>query len=1033
MSETILKAMMQLFAIVAKPENSEAERHVVENFLRNQLNEDHVITHLNMYDAFVTQLHLTSKRKEGQAKRTSLNSVKILRICNEINQELEQNQKLVVLLRLMEMTHTTSKIGAQEQEFVKTVSDAFNIDSHEYKLLDAFVNASESAIPDFPQILTLVTQPDTTVQHRHQICVEGLRHPVCVVQVPSVGIYAIKLLGKMALILNGQSIHNDRIHVFNPGSSLRSAKLKPVYYSDVVARFLTADQSQRIVFEAKDISFAFPSGKLGLRNINIYEQSGKLVGIMGGSGAGKSTLLNVLNGNERPSQGAVCINGIQVHTQRHALEGVIGHISQDDLLIEELTVFENLFYNAKLCFGNLNEHDITKKCIALLSDLGLGDTRDLKVGSPLDKTISGGQRKRLNIALELIREPAVLFVDEPTSGLSSRDSENIMDLLKELALKGKLIFVVIHQPSSEIYKMFDRMIILDLGGYPIYYGNPIDAITYFKHRIDHVNADESECFHCGNVNPEQIFNIIESKVVDEYGNLTYNRKISPASWNQHYNERIAPHIHQQADYSPVPDSIFKIPGLWHQFKIFITRDVRSKLTNTQYLIINCIEAPLLAFILAYLVRYFNPDELQHKGYTFFNNENLPAYLFMSVVVALFIGLTVSAEEIIRDRKIRKRESFLNLSKGSYLWSKIIVLFVLSAVQTLTFILVGNAILGIKGMWTDYWFILFSASCFANLLGLNISSAFNSAVTIYILIPFLIIPQLLLAGVVVKFDKLNPHIAVQGGVPLTGEIMASRWAFEALAVNQFNANAYESQFVKEHRRMSIASYKRDYWIQKMLDNLSRLEQQIKQNKTPEPRLLNLISAELNKERRFIQQAFNQNYTQPAQEWETLCKQPQTVTLSNIDAVRTYLENQVKPLYITLDNQARERENQITLGLIKNMGNEGLVVFKEAYENEALTQLVKNTHDISGERCLEKDGRLIQQIDPVFADPDQSHWGRAHFFASRKNIFGIWIPTYWFNAGVIWSMTGLLMVCLYFDVFARILKSFSRLGPPRWKRA
>src|SRR5690606_36569675 len=136
-------------------------------------------------------------------------------------------------------------------------------------------------------------------------------------------------------------------------------------------------------------------------------------------------------------------------------------VSQDDLLIEELTVYENLFYNARLCFGNLTDLEIAKRCDEVLADLGLSETRNLKVGSPLDKTISGGQRKRLNISLELIREPSVLFVDEPTSGLSSRDSENIMDLLKELALKGKLIFVVIHQPSSDFYKMFDKLMILD--------------------------------------------------------------------------------------------------------------------------------------------------------------------------------------------------------------------------------------------------------------------------------------------------------------------------------------------------------------------------------------------------------------------------------------------------------------------------------------------------------------------------------------------------------------------------------------------
>lgn len=197
----------------------------------------------------------------------------------------------------------------------------------------------------------------------------------------------------------------------------------------------------------------------------MSEESGKLIGIMGGSGAGKSTLLNVLNGIEIPSGGSVTINGKNIHTQREDIQGVIGHVSQDDLLIEELSVYENLFYNAKLCFGNLSDEEISKKCHQLLASIGLAKTK-LKVGSPLEKTISGGQRKRLNISLELIREPSVLFVDEPTSGLSSRDSENIMDLLKELALKGKLIFVVIHQPSSEIYKMFDKLMILGCGRIP---------------------------------------------------------------------------------------------------------------------------------------------------------------------------------------------------------------------------------------------------------------------------------------------------------------------------------------------------------------------------------------------------------------------------------------------------------------------------------------------------------------------------------------------------------------------------------------
>jgi ABC-type multidrug transport system ATPase subunit len=229
----------------------------------------------------------------------------------------------------------------------------------------------------------------------------------------------------------------------------------------------------KLSFNAQSIEKQFPNGVIGLRDINISEGPGKLIGIMGASGAGKTTLLNVLAGIDKPTAGTIKINGIEMFSgNEEKIKGAIGYVSQDDLLIEELTVYQNLYYNAKLCFADLKEEELNKRVMATLSNLGLDQRKDLRVGTVLDKTISGGQRKRLNIALELIREPAVLFVDEPTSGLSSRDSENVIDLLKELSLKGKLIFVVIHQPSSDIYKMFDKMMIMDVGGYPIYYGPP---------------------------------------------------------------------------------------------------------------------------------------------------------------------------------------------------------------------------------------------------------------------------------------------------------------------------------------------------------------------------------------------------------------------------------------------------------------------------------------------------------------------------------------------------------------------------------
>ena len=153
--------------------------------------------------------------------------------------------------------------------------------------------------------------------------------------------------------------------------------------------------------------------------------------------------------------------------------------------------------------------------------------------------ISGGQRKRVNIGLELLRKPPVLFLDEPTSGLSSRDSEQILDILKELTYGGQLVFAVLHQPSSDLFKMLDRLFMLDAGGHPIYWGNPLDAVRHFNALASRVHADQCECSACGNVNPEQLFDIVEARTVDEYGRKTRTRRTSPKEWNDFYTIMLA--------------------------------------------------------------------------------------------------------------------------------------------------------------------------------------------------------------------------------------------------------------------------------------------------------------------------------------------------------------------------------------------------------------------------------------------------------------------------------------------------------------
>jgi hypothetical protein len=592
-----------------------------------------------------------------------------------------------------------------------------------------------------------------------------------------------------------------------------------------------------------------------------------------------------------------------------------------------------------------------------------------------------------------------------------------MDLLKELTLKGKLVFVVIHQPSSDIFKMFDKLLILDLGGFPIYYGNPVDAVMYFKKAINHANANESECGTCGNVNPEQIFNIIESKVLDDYGNLTPNRKISPKEWNELYHKEInlQPQVTQA---TPIPPSTFKVPGKIKQFLVFTTRDVLSKLTNKQYMVINFFETPVLAFILAFMVRYFDESVSNTIGYKFSENENIPAYILMAVIIALFVGLTVSAEEIIRDRKILKRESFLNLSRSSYLLSKIAIMFTISAIQTFTFVLVGNNILHVNGLFADYWFVLFTTSCFANMLGLNISSSFNSAVTIYILIPFLIIPQLILSGVIVKFDKLNPVVTSQTQVPMSGELMTSRWAYEALAVNQFINNDYESQFYKYDKKLSISSYWKDVWVGELQSKLAFCDihaDEADQKETVEYNL-EFLKNELT--------AFNNN---PA----TVFKfdNPQEINFQNFnEALSKRMEaflKRVKDHYNKLWlQQDSKRNNIVRKAESKPGGREAFYELTYRNDNANLRELVGNK-SLSAKPFVEMDGRLIQKIDPIYKDPPHDSFLRAHFFAPRKAIFGNYYDTYWVNTMVIWFMTLILAFALYFDLLKKLLDGLASL--------
>jgi ABC transport system ATP-binding/permease protein len=1021
MSEEILKALMQLFAIVAKQDEGVESTQVeyVKNFLLQQLNDAEVKEYFSLFMQYSGMNDAENETDADEEKTTHKltsvkDSVRILGLCKKINKTLTQKQKVVVLVRLFEIVNADRKFTDQRMQIINTVAEVFKVEKEEFESIKSFVISNDLAQLDNNNILVISDKNDL-LNYAKKIPIKQLQGDIFILKISSVELYFLKYTGNEDLFLNGLPIRNDRIYLFANGSTVKLPKASPLYYSDAVAHFMADHVTSQISYVARDLGYKFPNGNIGIRNMNFSETHGRLVGIMGASGAGKTTLLNVLCGVEKPSNGEVIINGINLHKDREKLEGVIGLVPQDDLLIEELTVFQNLFYSAKLCFKDKSDEEITGLVHKTLQNLGLFDRKDLKVGSPFNKMISGGQRKRLNIALELIREPSILFVDEPTSGLSSRDSENVMDLLRELALKGKLIFVVIHQPSSEIYKMFDRMIILDSGGYLIYYGNPVEAVMYFKRLDAQINSELGECPSCGNVNPELIFNIIEARVVDEFGNYTEARKVKPEQWEEHYKELI-PYHEIKAKEDPPPKNL-KIPGWYRQFGIYTIRDFLSKISNRQYVALSLLEAPILGFILSFIIRYI--EDPKSGKYIFRLNENMPIFIFMALIVALFLGLTISAEEIFRDRKILKRERFLNLSRSSYLVSKIVILFTISAIQSFLFVVVANHIMGINHMGFFYWFALFSTAAFANMLGLNISASFNSAVTIYILIPLIMIPMMILSGAMFSFDKLNRYVSRADKVPLIAECMVTKWSYEALMVHQYKDNRFmKKQLYFIEKEESQSDYKKVYWLPELSERLERIRNEVDNKGAVQVSTddLKVLANEITKE-----SSVNKDIP-PFKNTAALVPEKFTPGIAN--EVYTYLAILDKYYGVKFERVSRIKENYFNYYLDKSP--EAYNNLRDNYHNEGIADLLKNVYEKN--KILEYRHTLVQHYDPIYQDPYISNIFtlRTHFYSPAKPFLGKTYDTFWYNMIVIWMLTFILYVALCNEWLKKMISFSQRMN-------
>ena len=1012
MNEILLNGILNLFAIqvAMHPATDWARpRLFLELYLRRHILLSQPEVYLGLYDAALS-LH-----RDSEAERLLETAGKV---AGALRSKLPRSEQFVFMMRFVELADQTRGDQAASQ-LVRVVANRLDISDSvvdETILLCRPETAPELLTGNF--LLVTPSAPAGQLQC-HCLMRPDFNGSIKVLYLSDAGSYFLRAATNVHLTLDSVPVLADTFHLLSPGAIVRDSQGCAIFYSEIASAFQETNVAPDLVFKGEHVHFQYPGTESGLHDFSFCQLGGRLVGVMGGSGAGKSTLLGILNGQRRPDSGRVLVSGIDLHREPQRLEGVIGYVPQDDLLFEDLSVFDNLYFSACLSLANLNAAERTRRVDAVLTELNQIEIRDLKVGSPLDKTISGGQRKRLNIALELIREPSILFVDEPTSGLSSADSENVMGLLKAQAAKGRLVIAVIHQPSSRIYKMFDTLWVLDKGGRPIFDGNPLEALVYFRSAARKAGEDEYACPHCGSVHPEQLFDIIEEKEVDQQGISTPNRRVSAHEWHQRYLTR------QWQDRSEfrrdwlaageVERRLWR-PGTMGQLKVFFLRNLKTRLANRMYLAINLVEPPLLALLAALLCRGAWGDV-----YTFGGNPNITIYFFISVIVALFLGLSVSAEEINRDRKVLERERFLNLSWPAYIAAKILYLALVSAVQMAMFVWTANSILRVPDMGLITWMVLFSCSLVSCMLGLNISAALKSAVTIYILIPLLLIPQIMLGGAVVPFDQLARHDADDHNVSLVADLMPSRWGYEALVTTQFTTNRYYGQFYADDCEVRMADYLSERYLYELrgLADYPFLGDNAPDKPIKTAKAMRILSNELPRLAALTGEI-------PPQELAKL--NPADYTRSKQAAIKAFLDSAGQDIR-ELRRMASARMDARQESLRRELGRNGVSKLKHENYNREVAKLALNLQTL--EDLRQGHSRIVQVALPACQEPE-SHWGRAQFLAAFKRVGPFRTSTLTFNLAVLGLMALLLYAALYVSALTRVLAAAAHLSRLRWRR-
>ena len=458
-------------------------------------------------------------------------------------------------------------------------------------------------------------------------------------------------------------------------------------------------------------------------HVNLNIKPGELIAIIGGSGAGKSTILNCMCGYLKPTEGEVFINGVDLYRNFDSLKKLVGYVPQSDIVYDNLTLHDMLMYTAKLRLPK--DTSTAEREAAITRAIEMVELPEKR--NSLIKSLSGGQRKRASIAVELLSDPNLLFLDEPASGLDPGTERNLMQSLRKMADSGKTVILVTH--STLQLKMCDKIVFMGKGGNLCYFGSYDDALAFFG----------------------------VSDIVDVYNMITDHA----VQWSEQFSRtRSVPGKVRKSsmESGKVKENIFK------QLRVLSARYFKLVSNDGQRLMLLLAQAPLLAVLISFVA----------DGNQFDQYEMTKSLLFALSCSAFWVGMLNAIQEICKERTILKREYMTGLSLGAYVCSKILVLGIMCLIQSGMITGVFSLMVGLpeEGVmmapFLELLITTFITAVASTAMGLFVSSLFNNADRAMTVAPILLMPQILFSGLIFKLD---------GATEIISWAAVCRWSME----------------------------------------------------------------------------------------------------------------------------------------------------------------------------------------------------------------------------------------------------------------